>query len=251
MAKTKAKDTSSVEENLKALYDLQQTDSELDRIRLVKGELPLEVEDLKAEIEGLEGRHAQLLSEIDDEKKKISNANITIQTSQDAIKRYEEDLKDARNNRQYEFIEKEREYQELVITDEKIKIGKYEKNIDAKNLIVGATDDKLTERRNDLSIKEAELEEISKETEKKEKDLLSKSEKLKKNIEARLLKNYEKIRANAFNGMSVVDVYNNCCGGCYSKIPPQMIIDIQSHKKFISCENCGRLLVDFAEEVEA
>lgn len=251
MAKTKAKDTSSVEESLKALYDLQQTDSELDRIRLVKGELPLEVEDLKAEIEGLEGRHAQLLSEIEDERKKIANAKITIETSHDAIKRYEEDLKDARNNRQYEFIEKEREYQELVITDEKIKIGKYEKNIEAKNLIVGATNDKLTERKNDLSIKEAELEEISKETEKKEESLISKSDKLKKNIEPRLLKNYEKIRGNAFNGMSVVDIYNNCCGGCYSKIPPQIIIDIQSHKKFISCENCGRILVDFAEEVVA
>lgn len=249
MAKTKAKDA-SVEESLKALYDLQQTDSELDRIRLVKGELPLEVEDLRAEIEGLETRHEKLVSEISDEKKKISNANITIQTSQDSIKRYEDDLKDARNNRQYEFIEKEREYQELVITDEKIKIGKYEKNIDAKNLIVKATEDKITERKNDLTIKEAELEEISKETEKKESELIAHSEKLKKDFEPRLLKSYEKIRENSFNGMAVVDVYNNCCGGCYSKIPPQMIIDIQSHKKFIFCENCGRLLVDFAE-VEA
>lgn len=247
MAKTKAKDA-SIEDKLKSLYELQQTDSELDRIVLVKGELPLEVEDLKAEIEGLNTRLEKLQTEVADEKKRISNANVTIETSKDAIARYEAELKDARNNRQYEFIEKEREYQELIIEECKLKIGKYEKNIEAKTLIANATKEKISERNNDLSIKEAELDEISKETEKKEKDLSAKSEKLKGKIEPRYLKNYEKIRNNAFNGLAVVDVYNNCCGGCYSKIPPQMIIDIQAHQKFIFCENCGRLLVDFAVE---
>lgn len=248
---TAVAESATIEEKLKALYDLQTIDSQIDRIYTVRGELPLEVEDLEDELAGLETRLAKLNEESADLDKSISGKKIMIEECNALIKKYKEQQGSVRNNREFEALSKEIEFQELEIQLCEKRIREYKTGIEQKKLLIEGTEARIAERQKDLEAKRKELEEIVAETEKEENDLLKKSAKAKKIIDERLTQAYDRIRGNARNGLVVVNVERDACGGCFSKIPPQRQMDIQSHKKIIVCENCGRILVDFREEEEA
>jgi uncharacterized protein len=234
----------SVEKKLVALHSLQQIDSQIDRIRIIRGELPLEVEDLEDEIAGLETRIDNHIQEIQSLEKQISDKQISIKESQNLIKRYEEQQNNVRNNREYDALTKEVEFQtlEIQLAEKRIREfnlqhGKYSEEIEQAQAV-------LQERRNDLEVKRSELADIVTETELEEKELMRKSEAQQKFIEDRLLIAYKRIRKNARNGLAVVSVERDACGGCFSAIPPQRQLDIRMHRKIIVCEYCGRILVD-------
>ena len=249
MAAASAKTENVVEKRLRALYDLQQIDSAIDNIKQVRGELPLEVEDLEDEIAGLHTRIDNMKGEVKDLEKSISDRKNIMVESKAAIEKYQEQQKNVRNNREFDTLSKEIEYQELEIQLQEKEIKKSKGDIDAKKKVLEVTEAKVAEREADLDAKRKELEEIVAETEKEESTLLAKSEKAEKIIEERLLTAYKRIRGNAKNGLAVVNVERDACGGCFSKIPPQRQMDINSNKKVIVCENCGRVLVDFLEKV--
>ncbi|MBE0640622.1 MAG: hypothetical protein IH599_01220 [Bacteroidales bacterium] len=236
----------SIEKKLISLYSLQQVDSQIDRIRIVRGELPLEVEDLEDEIAGLETRLNNFHTEIETLEKSISEKRNSIADSLVMIKKYEEQQMNVRNNREYDSLTKEIEYQglEMQLADKRIK--EYQLALEGKNELMSKLQEELNERKADLDIKKAELDDIVKETEKEEKDLLSRSDQYGDVIEDRLLLAYRRIRKNARNGLAVVQVERDACGGCFNKIPPQHQMEIKMHKKIIVCEYCGRILVDDA-----
>ena len=242
MAK-KAKEM-NVEEKLKALYQLQVTLSGIDEKRALRGELPLEVEDLEDEIEGLHTRIEKINREIQEFEKAISQKNNEIQLARESVERYKEQLNSVRNNREYDTLTKEIEFQELeiMLCEKKIK--------EAKVKITDRTQDakraqrSLEERQKDLDSKRAELDEIMEETRAIEEQLREKAEDIELRIEPRLLQSFKRIRKNARNGLGVVYVQRDACGGCFNKIPPQRQLDIKMHKKIIVCEYCGRILVD-------
>jgi predicted nucleic acid-binding Zn-ribbon protein len=241
----------TVEQKLIALYTLQQIDSQIDKIRIIRGELPLEVQDLEDEIAGLETRIANFKSEIENLQKQIEEKDNAIKESQALIKRYEEQLMNVRNNREYDALSKEVEFQKLEIElAEKRKNEAKDKIALLEEEIADATA-RLDERKKDLEAKKEELDDIVAETEKEEQELLKKSEENEKYIEERLLTAYKRIRKNARNGLAVVQIERDACGGCFNKIPPQHQLDIKLHKKIIVCEYCGRILVDseIAEKV--
>jgi predicted nucleic acid-binding Zn-ribbon protein len=246
MAKTKKENIEevSVEQKLRALYNLQQIDSQIDKIKIVRGELPLEVEDLEDEIAGLETRIDNFKKEVEDLNHSIKEKEDLIKSCQSMIKKYEEQQMNVRNNREFESLAKEIEFQnlEIQLAEKIIKESKY-KIENLENDIVDATE-RLKDRKEDLEAKKSELDEIVKETEKDEQDLIDKSKENEKYIEERLLTAYKRIRANARNGLAVVQVERDACGGCFNKIPPQHQLDIKMHKKIIVCEYCGRILVD-------
>ena len=227
----------TIEEKLTGLYELQRIDSKIDKIRIVRGELPLEVQDLEDEIEGLDTRLTELETSISDRKNMIKEAKA-------AIKKYSEQQKNVRNNREYDSISKEIEFQELEIqlSDKKILEGKAK--VEHKAGVLTSSKEKLEERKKDLELKKNELEEISAETEKDEKKLMKQSDKAKKDIEERLVIAYDRLRDNARNGLAVVTIERSSCGGCFNTIPPQRQLDIRARKKVIVCEHCGRILVD-------
>jgi predicted nucleic acid-binding Zn-ribbon protein len=234
----------TVEQKLIALYTLQQIDSQIDKIRIIRGELPLEVQDLEDEIAGLETRIANFKSEIENLQKQIEEKDNAIKESQALIKRYEEQLMNVRNNREYDALSKEVEFQKLEIElAEKRKNEAKDKIALLEEEIADATA-RLDERKKDLEAKKEELDDIVAETEKEEQELLKKSEENEKYIEERLLTAYKRIRKNARNGLAVVQIERDACGGCFNKIPPQHQLDIKLHKKIIVCEYCGRILVD-------
>jgi len=240
----------SVEDKLTALYQLQTIDSQIDRIRIVRGELPLEVQDLEDEIEGLETRIGNLEEDVKGLDSEISSKKVGIQEAEAQIAKYKEQQNNVRNNREYDSLSKEIEFQELEIKLCNKRIKEFKAQIEKKNEVVTTAKEKLEGRKLDLEAKKQELDEIVSETEKDEKSFKKKSEKAESQIDDRLLTAYKRIRGNARNGLAVVNVDRDSCGGCFSKIPPQRQMDIKSHKKVIVCENCGRILVDFAE-VEA
>jgi len=239
-----AKSNASIEERLKALYDLQVIDSTIDKIRTVRGELPLEVQDLEDEVAGLELRLQKLSTEVEDLDTEVSNKKNSIKDAHNLIKKYEEQQNKVRNNREFDAITKEVEFQKLEIelAEKRIKEGQFllvskkEKLEEAKDFLEG--------RKIDLDNKRKELEEITGETQDDEEKLLKKSEKSAKVIDDRLLMAYKRIRSNAKNGLAVVTVQRDACGGCFNKIPPQRQLDIKNHKKILVCEHCGRVLVD-------
>lgn len=243
MAK-KANSEATVEERLQALYDLQVIDSSIDRIRTIRGELPLEVQDLEDEVAGLETRTDKAAEAIKTLETDISSKKIQIKESEAAIKKYKEQQNNVRNNREFDSLTKEMEYQALEIELAEKRIKEYQAKIENKKEVNEAALAKLDETRKELEHKKAELDEIIAETEKEEKDLLQKSSKAEKVIEERLLTAYKRIRANARNGLAVVPVQRSACGGCFNKIPPQRQLDINTHKKVIVCEHCGRILID-------
>ena len=243
MAK-KANSEATVEQRLQALYDLQVIDSKIDKIRTIRGELPLEVQDLEDEVAGLETRTQKAAEGIKAFEDDISAKKFQIKESQAAIAKYKEQQNNVRNNREYDSLTKEIEFQELEIQLAEKRIKEFQLGIENKTEANASAVEKLAQTKAEWEHKKNELEEIIAETEKEEQDLLKQSEKAEKVIEERLLTAYKRIRDNARNGLAVVPVLRNACGGCFNKIPPQRQLDINMHKKVIVCEHCGRILID-------
>ena len=240
----------TVEEKLRALYDLQLIDSRIDKIRDIRGELPLEVRDLEDEIEGLNLRIEKLENNLKEYEDQISAKKILIEESKTLIKKYTEQQKNVRNNREFDSLNKETEYQELEIQLAEKKIKEFKAQIELKNESIESVKSNLSEKTDHLKHKKKELENILKETEKEEGLLLNKSEDYKKLIEERLLFAYTKIRGNVKNGLAIVPVERGAAGGSYFTIPPQVQMEIASRQKIITDEYSGRILVDpkLAEE---
>jgi len=234
----------SNEQKLVALYNLQQIDSQVDKIRIIRGELPLEVQDLEDEIAGLETRVDNYIQETVLVERSMLEKKNAIKDSQTLIKRYEEQQMNVRNNREYDSLTKEIEFQNLEIQLSEKRIKEFQNTLEMKKQEIERLQSVLDERRNDLEIKKNELDDIIAETEKEENDLIAMSEKNQNFIEERLLTAYSRIRKNARNGLAVVQIERDACGGCFNKIPPQHQLDIRMHKKIIVCEYCGRILVD-------
>jgi predicted nucleic acid-binding Zn-ribbon protein len=243
MAKGKTDDI-SVEEKLKALFELQQIDSKIDKIRTIRGELPLEVRDLEDLVEGLETRVNNFTDELKTMEDAITEKKNVIKEAQALIKKYETQQGKVRNNREYDAITKEIEFQNLEIQLAEKRIKEFKANIVSKKEIIESSEVDLKDRQKDLKLKKKELDEIVAETEKEEQALIKKSKASEAIIEERLLNAYKRIRANVMNGLGVVTVERDACGGCFNKIPPQRHLDIKMHKKVIVCEHCGRILVD-------
>lgn len=234
----------SVEQKLVALYALQQNDSQVDRIKIVRGELPLEVQDLEDEIAGLETRIEKHENETASLNQAISDKQLSIKESTVLINRYEDQQMNVRNNREYDSLSKEIEFQNLEIQLSEKRIKEYTAKLEEIEAETSKAKEKLEERKADLDVKKSELQSIVEETEKEEQELLERSKKNEKLIEDRLLLAYKRIRKNARNGLAVVQIERDACGGCFNKIPPQHQLDIRMHKKIIVCEYCGRILVD-------
>ena len=234
----------SVEEKLQHLYELQRIDTEIDKIKTLRGELPLEVQDLEDELAGLETRLENLRSEISEADKSVATKKQEIAKSEELIKKYSEQLDNVRNNREYDALTKEVEFQKLEIELQQKRIRESQKTKAEKEVNLEISSKQYEEKRADLEAKKAELEDIVAETHKDEEALIKKSEQLAANIEDRLLTAYKRIRSNARNGLAVVTVDRDACGGCFNKIPPQRQLDIRSRKKIIVCEYCGRILID-------
>jgi predicted nucleic acid-binding Zn-ribbon protein len=234
----------TIEKKLIALYNLQQIDSQVDKIRIIRGELPLEVQDLEDEIAGLETRIENYLQENTALEKSVTEKKFAIKDSQALIKKYEEQQMNVRNNREYDSLTKEIEIQSLEIQLSEKRIREFQLALEAKTDEINRFQTILTERKNDLEIKKNELDDIVAETEKEENELIRRSEINRKYIEERLITAYTRIRKNARNGLAVVQIERDACGGCFNKIPPQHQLDIRMHKKIIVCEYCGRILVD-------
>ena len=241
---TKTASLKSVEEKLKALYQVQLIDSEVDRIRTVRGELPLEIEDLKDSIEAFSKRSEKMNFEIESENKILDQNKSQIEKSKDLIKKYKKQLDNIKNNREFVSLTKEIEFQTLEIELSEKKIKESEASLIHHTEKLNEISAELSIRKSELKNKTSELEEIIKETEKEEESLIKKSDKAKKVLDDRLLNAYEKIRSNVKNGLAVVSINRDSCGGCFNRIPPQRQLDIKLHKKIIICEHCGRVLVD-------
>jgi predicted nucleic acid-binding Zn-ribbon protein len=245
MAKKKAASKEhSVKDRLLALYQLQTVDSEIDRLLTIRGELPLEVQDLADEIAGMETRLSKFEEEVAGLEKKISEKKYSIQDSIDLIKKYEGQQNNVRNNREFDALSKEIEFQGLEMQLAEKHIKEFKVQIEGKNELINSLKESLDVRKGDLTHKEKELDEIIKETQKEEKQLAKKSKAAEASIEDRLLNAYTRLRKNARNGLAVVQVKRDACGGCHSKIPPQRQLDIKTFKKIIACEHCGRILID-------
>ncbi len=234
----------TVAEKLKALYELQMVDTAIDKIRILRGELPLEVEDLEDEIAGLQTRVSKYNDDIENLEKSINGKKQEIANAQELIKKYQEQQNNVRNNREYDSLSKEIEFQALEIELCEKRIREFSAQIDDKKVVIDESTTILEERKLDLENKKKELEDIVEETRKEEDVMEKKSAELEEIIEERLLTAYKKIRGNARNGLAVVPVERDSCGGCFNKIPPQRQLDIASRKKIIVCEYCGRILVD-------
>jgi predicted nucleic acid-binding Zn-ribbon protein len=234
----------SNEKKLIALYGLQQLDSQIDKIRIIRGELPLEVQDLEDEIAGLETRVENYIQETVAIEKSIAEKKTFIKDCHALIKKYEDQQMNVRNNREYDSLTKEIEFQNLEIQLAEKRIKEFQGTLETQKEEIERYQKVLSDRVSDLEIKKNELDDIIAETEKEEQDLISNSEKNRKYIEERLLTAYTRIRKNARNGLAVVQIERDACGGCFNKIPPQHQLDIRMHKKIIVCEYCGRILVD-------
>ncbi|WP_316799143.1 zinc ribbon domain-containing protein [Pedobacter frigidisoli] len=236
----------TVEQKLKALYELQNIHTKIDKIRQVRGELPMEVADLEDDVLGLETRISKIKGELDDLEDAIVTRKNTIKDAQAAIKRYDTQLKEVKNNREYDALTKEIEIQGLDIQVSEKKIKEHGFEITSKTEIYDAALADLEGRKKDLEIKKSELDVITAETEKEEQDLLKKADSAEPEIEERLLVAYKRLRKNAVNGLAVVTIDRDSCSGCFNQIPPQRQLDIRQRKKIIVCEHCGRILVDEA-----
>ena len=234
----------SVEEKLRALHELQSVVSEVDKIKTLRGELPLEVQDLEDEITGLKTRLVNLDDEVKNLDTSINNKKIAIKDSQALIVKYTEQQNNVRNNREFDSLSKEIEFQNLEIELSEKRIKEFTAEMAQKKETITASKEQLKEREEDLDRKKSELSEITEETKIEEEKLRTKSEKIESFIEPRLLGAFKRIRKNARNGLAVVTIQRDACGGCFNKIPPQRQLDIASRKKIIVCEYCGRILVD-------
>lgn len=243
-AKIKEKIDASVEGKLKSLYSLQLIDSKIDRLRTIRGELPLEVSDLEDTVAGLETRVVNLQDELNELENQLNEKKQAIKDYQSNIKKYEAQQNKVRNNREYDAITKEIEFQNLEIQLAEKRIKEAKAGLAIKTEFLEKSKEEFEERQKDLKVKKSELDEIIAETEKDEKALIKESEEASAAIEDRLLNAYKRIRSNTRNGLAVVAVERDACGGCFNKIPPQRQLDIRMNKKIIVCEHCGRVLVD-------
>ena len=245
-----AKPEGSIEEKLRALYDLQLIDSRVDEIRNVRGELPLEVEDLEDEVLGLKTRMDKLKSDVETINFEITAKKNLIEESKALIKKYAEQQKNVRNSREFNSLSKEVEFQELEIQLAEKNIKEFKAQIEQKKEVIASTKENLSERESHLKHKKGELDAILAETEKEESSLLKKSEEFEAKIDDRLIKAYKRIRHNVKNGLAVVPIERGASGGSFFTIPPQVQVEIASRKKIITDEHSGRILVDptLAEE---
>ena len=234
----------TVEEKLQNLYELQRIDTEIDKIKTLRGELPLEVQDLEDEIAGLETRIENLKVELGELDKTSSTRKMDIKKAEEAIKKYSEQLDNVRNNREYDALSKEIEFQKLEIELQEKRIREAQKAKAEKEALMEESKKRYEDKVSDLEAKKGELNDIINETHKDEESLQTKSEELAATIDERLLTAYRRIRSNARNGLAVVTVDRDACGGCFNKIPPQRQLDIRSRKKIIVYEYCGRILID-------
>ena len=246
MAKETKKDLQdlTVEEKLKALYQLQTMLSEIDKIKTLRGELPLEVQDLEDEVAGLMTRIEKINSEINELKTVISTKKNEIEAAKVSVDKYRAQLDNVRNNREYDVLSKEIEFQTLEIELCEKRIKEYTQGITNKNEKIEKSSSLLEERKKDLEVKKTELEEIIAETKQEEEILREKTKNLEATIEPRLLQAFKRIRKNSRNGLGIVYVQRDACGGCFNKIPPQRQLDIRMRKKIIVCEYCGRIMID-------
>ena len=246
MAKESKKNPSemSVEDKLKTLYQLQVTLSEVDKIKTLRGELPLEVQDLEDEVEGLSTRISKINAEIDDLKANVSSKKIEIETAKASIEKYKVQQDNVRNNREYDVLTKEIEFQGLEVELCEKRIREYTHAIAAKEEEKVRSNKALEDRESDLEAKRNELDEIIAETKLEEDKLRDKSKVLEASIEPRLLQAFKRIRKNSRNGLGITYVQRDACGGCFNKIPPQKQLDIRMRKKIIVCEYCGRIMID-------
>ena len=242
MAKKTKNNLESVENQLKALHQLQVIDTKIDKIRIIRGELPLEIEDLEDIITGLNKRLDKFETELETINDNIVANKNTISLATDAIEKYENQLKNIKNNREFTSLTKEVEYQNLEIQLAEKKSAQHQANILHKTEIINACKEQILDREEELKLKSAELNEIIAETENEEKELMADSVKAQKIINPRLLKSYNRIRSKVPNGLAVVSVDRGACSGY--QIPPQMLIEIQTHKKVVNCEHCGRIMID-------
>lgn len=234
----------SIERKLVSLFNLQQVDTEINKIRIVRGELPLEVQDLEDEIAGLETRIDNYKAELEQLEASVKEKKAAQKECVAMIKKYEVQQNNVRNNREFDSLSKEIEFQNLEIQLCEKRIKEFTAQAESKKAAIASAKELLDERLEDLKQKKIELEEIVAETEKEESRLLKKFQENQKFIEERLLTAYQRIKKNAKNGLAVVSVERDACGGCFNKIPPQKQLDIKMHKKIIVCEYCGRILVD-------
>ncbi len=241
--KTEAKEI-SVEEKLKTLYELQTVVSEIDKIKTLRGELPLEVQDLEDEIAGLKTRVENYKQEIKELKASIAGKKSEIEQSKALIEKYKTQQDNVRNNREFDFLSKEIEFQSLEVELSEKRIREFSNTLKIKEDEVERIAAGLDERKKDLTQKKKELNEIVSETKKEEEDLREQVKSLESLIEERLLTAFKRIRKNARNGLAIVTVQRDACGGCFNKIPVQRQLDIRLRKKIIVCEYCGRILID-------
>ena len=234
----------SVEEKLKTLYQLQTALSSIDETRALRGELPLEVQDLEDEIEGLTTRMEKIQNEINEFERAIVQKKGEIANAEQSVNRYKEQLNEVKNNREYDTLSKEIEFQSLEIELCNKKIREANNRIAEKKEELVANQEVIKEREGDLEMKRSELDEIMEETRAEEDKLKEKVKDLESKIETRLLTSFKRIRKNARNGLGIVYVQRDACGGCFNKIPPQRQLDIKMHKKIIVCEYCGRIMID-------
>ena len=234
----------SVEQKLVALYTLQQVDSKIDEIRAYRGNLPLEIQDLEDQIAGLETRIDNLKVDSKQFQRVVSDYTVKIKETKDLVKKYEEQQNNVRNNREYDSLTKEIEYQNLDIQVSEKRIKEAQTRIAEVDLKINEAHQRLEELNNALKEKKEELSSLVEGTEKEEEQLLQRSAECEQLVEDRLLVAYKRIRKNARNGLAVVGIFDEACGGCFNRIPPQHQLDICTHKKIIVCEYCGRILVD-------
>ncbi|MEM1358362.1 MAG: C4-type zinc ribbon domain-containing protein [Bacteroidota bacterium] len=234
----------TVEERMRELYLLQQIDSKIDEIEILKGELPMEVSDLEDEIAGLTTRINRLEGQVKDLKLEISRHDANIKESEQLIMRYEDQMNNVKNNREYEALMKETEMQRLEIQLSDKKAGSSARELDTKQAALDMTLEKQAAKKELLAVKQEELKAIITKTEKDEKKLRRQSDKQRKEISERLLRGYDKIRRTYRNGLAVVTVERNACGGCFNAIPPQQQLEISQRKRVMICEHCNRILVD-------
>lgn len=234
----------SVEEKLKTLYQMQTALSAIDEKRALRGELPLEVQDLEDEIEGLTTRVEKIQHDIDEFQKAVTQKKGEIIDAKASVERYQNQLNEVKNNREYDTLSKEIEFQSLEIELCNKKIREANAKILDKQNELAVNEDAIKERQDDLNVKKSELDEIMAETRAEEDKLKEKVKDLEAKIESRLLTSFKRIRKNARNGLGIVYVQRDACGGCFNKIPPQRQLDIKMHKKVIVCEYCGRIMID-------
>lgn len=242
--KNKSEQNLSVESRLKSLYELQTILSQIDRIKTVRGELPLEVRDLEDQIEGLRTRKANFAQDIEELRKKSVAEKHKIEEAQTLIAKYKEQLDNVRNNREFDLLSKEIEFQTLEIELCEKHINEYARMVENKSAEIESTDQTLADQEHILEEKRRELNEIVSETKQDEERLREQAKELEPKIDARTLTAFKRIRKNARNGLGIVYIQRNACGGCFNRIPPQKQMEIKMHKKVIVCEYCGRIMID-------